>query len=87
MSKLFDPGQVVELRCPTRRGTTSGYFTDMGALAAASGKLSGTVPGVYATLNPVNPALQARSDNHITTSVQSTTSDADILKRNWLPLD
>src|SRR5438445_7432429 len=55
LSLLFQPGDVVELRAPgsRRHGTISGYFTDFGRLAEACRGFSGTVPGVYVTLNPV----------------------------------
>jgi len=85
---LFEPGQIVELRCPNyKRGTASGYFSDMLLLWNAAKELSGKVPGVYVTLNPVNPALLARANNRVELYAKTTTADADILSRRWLPID
>jgi hypothetical protein len=85
---LFEPGQVVELRAPqTSKGTISGYFDDMEKLAGAATELSGNVPGVYVTLNPINPTLFARAANKLIRYAKHTTSDKDIIKRRWLPID
>lgn len=50
---------VVELRVPKagQLGTISGYFDNPEALAKAAVEADGNGPGVYVTLNPVNPAL------------------------------
>jgi P4 family phage/plasmid primase-like protien len=85
---LFEPGTLVELRAPgTAKATVSGYFTKIPQLAQAAAKWSGEAPGVYVTLNPVNPALVARSNNRVTEYAKHTTGDADIIKRQWLPID
>ncbi len=85
---LFEPGDVAEQRIlNTRHATVSGYFNDMGKLASAAMELSGKVPAVYITLNPVNPILLARSVNRLTEYAKNTTSDIDILCRRWLLLD
>src|SRR5215831_16076736 len=85
---LFEPGSVVELRVPgTRRGTVSGYFTNLRKLAANAAEWSGEADGVYVTLNPVKPALLARSANRLTEYAKQTTSDTDITTRRWLPID
>jgi hypothetical protein len=86
LGMLYAPGDPVELRAPGgRKGTVSGYFTDMNALADAAVALSGTVEGVYVTLNPVNPALLARAANRVEPWAKHTTGDADIvLRRNVL---
>jgi hypothetical protein len=85
---LLEPGQVVELRClNTVKGTISGYFDDFDKLAKVIVELNDQVPAVYITLNPVNPALLARSANHLTPFAKQTTSDIDIIKRRWLPID
>jgi hypothetical protein len=76
------------LRClHTRWGTISGYFNDFQKLANAAGELSGNVPAVYVTLNPVNPKLLARANKRIVKYAKSTTGDQDIVKRRWLPID
>ncbi len=88
---LFESGQVVELRVPKagKLGTISGYFDDHAKLAKELGSLSGYVPAVYYTLNPVNPALLARANNRTNAYTRTTTSDAadNILKRRWLLID
>src|SRR5262249_32653030 len=84
---LFRPGQVVELRAPNhpRNGwTTAGYFDDYRKLAAAAAELSGVAPGVYVTLNEINPALLARINNRVEEYAKQTTSDADVRRRRWL---
>jgi hypothetical protein len=88
LSLLLEPGQVAELRClNTVKGTISGYFDDFDKLAKVIAKLNGQVPAVYITLNPVNPTLLARSVNRLTPFAKQTTSDTDIVKRRWLPID
>jgi len=88
---LFERGQVVELRVPKagKLGTISGYFDDYAMLAQELEKLSGDFPAVYYTLNPVNPALLARANNHTNSYAKGTTSDApdNIVKRRWLLID
>lgn len=85
---LLEPEQVAELRVlNTRRGTVSGYFNNLGKLAPPAANLSGQAPGVYVTLNPINPDLLARANNRVREYVKETTSDADILARRWLPID
>ena len=88
---LFEPEQVVELRAPKagKYGTISGYFSDHEKLAQELAELSGEVPAVYYTLNPVNPSLIARASNRIEENAKSTTSDAsdNIASRRWLLID
>jgi hypothetical protein len=88
LALLYAPGDVVELRAPgSRQGTLSGYFDDFAALATAAARLSGTVPGVYITLNPVNPVLLARAQNRVRPYAKATTGDADIVTRRWMLFD
>jgi hypothetical protein len=85
---LLEPGQVVELRClNTTKGTVSGYFDDFDKLLKEIQRIDGKVPAVYLTLNPVNPALLARSKNRLKPYAKQTTSDTDIIRRRWLPID
>jgi hypothetical protein len=49
--------------------------------------IEGEATGVYVTVNPCNPALFARSMNRLTDYSKNTTTDSDIIKRNWLPVD
>lgn len=79
---------VVEMRCPnTTKGTISGYFDDLYAAALTAAELSGKVPAVYITLNPVDPRLLSRSVNRVKCYAKDTTADKDIVKRYWLPID
>jgi hypothetical protein len=91
LTLLYPPGSVAELRIlnTPREGTASGYFNHdhISSMADAAAKWSGQVAGVYATVNPCNPALLARSANRLITRAKNTTSDADIVRRYWLPID
>jgi hypothetical protein len=86
---LVAAGDVHEVRIPKagRRGTIAGYFDDAERLADTVLAIDGTVPGVYLTLNPCDPALLARAANRLQGSVQVATSDADIIRRRWLLID
>jgi hypothetical protein len=93
---LAEPGQIVELRLLEVQGqgqriplTMSGYFDDFKLLADCACKYGSSAKGVYVTLNPVNPALLARAANRLRTVGRNDalTSDADITKRRWLPID
>lgn len=89
---LPDPGQVIEIRALADTCTHSGYFTDTAALARVVEVLDTdpAVHGIYVTLNEVNPALLARRANRIKMHLSrsdATTSDADITRRRWLPID
>ncbi|WP_321504649.1 hypothetical protein [uncultured Methanoregula sp.] len=92
VARLAGPGQVVEVRALTDQYTHSGYFSDHDALIRAVEPLDtdNSVHGIYVTLNEVNPALLSRRANRIKMRLgkkDSTTSDADILRRRWLPID
>jgi hypothetical protein len=92
VARLAGPGQVVEVRALTDQYTHSGYFSDRDALIRAVEPLDtdSSVHGIYVTLNEVNPALLSRRANRIKMRLgkkDSTTSDADILRRRWLPID
>jgi hypothetical protein len=90
ISLLFRPEDVIEVRVPKagRQRTISGYFDDPLELQRAVVRLEESEwPGVYWTLNPVNPALLARASNKLKSFAETTTSDADILCRRWLPID
>ncbi|HLK15708.1 MAG TPA: hypothetical protein VKT78_12970, partial [Fimbriimonadaceae bacterium] len=63
---LVEPGSVVEIRIPIRKGrVVSGYFDDLDAAARAAAEWSGRAHGVYFTLNPVNSACLARAADHL----------------------
>jgi len=85
---LYQTGDVVEVRIlNTKRGTVSGYFDDMGRLAEAAASWSGRAPAVYTTLNPVARDLLARAANRLREFARETTTDDQIVRRRWLPLD
>jgi hypothetical protein len=86
---LFRPDTVVEIRVlnTPRNGTVSGYFNALQSFVQAASQWSGQAPAVYTTLNPCNPALLARAANRLKERVKTTTSDSDIIRRYWLPLD
>ncbi|WP_088186818.1 hypothetical protein [Desulfosporosinus sp. FKA] len=83
---IFLPGDVRELRVLTNKGTYSGYFDDLDALTEAAAEFDGK-NNVYFTINPVNPALLSRAENRIASRVRNTTSDADIKRIEYLPID
>ena len=92
VSRLARAGTVIEVRALTDQFTHSGYFSDPTALVRAVEPLDAdnSVHGIYVTLNEVNPALLSRRANRIKMRLSkkdSTTSDADILRRRWLPVD
>lgn len=96
LALLVEPGQLVELRALKVRTqpadpyprTVSGYFTDHEQLAVTAARIHGA-EGVYVTMNPVDPALQARAANRARPCGKgdATTSDSDIVCRRFLFLD
>lgn len=94
LALILEPGQVTELRAldvsaPAYRKTHTefGYFDDPRTLAAAAAKI-GQAMGIYFVLNPVVPALLARCCNRVRPAEKGEgTSDDNIVRRRWLPLD
>jgi replicative DNA helicase len=93
---LHEPGAAFEVRsinCPERAGgsfvsTVAGWFNDPSTAAQAIDRVEALKPpAVYVTLNPVEPALLARSVNRLAHKAKSTTKDEDILRRRWLFVD
>src|SRR5436190_6965815 len=85
---LREPGSVSELRILVHTGRTlSGYYEDQEKMAQDAARMSGKHPGVYMTLNPVNPDLKGRAYNRLQDYAKQTTADTDILHRIWLPCD
>ena len=92
LSLLFSPDAVVEVRAIGDFSVHSGYFDDHNLLVEKAGVVDmfNDVSGVYVTLNEVNPDLLARRANRIRMKLsnrESTTSDSDIIRRRWLPVD
>ncbi|HRF64181.1 MAG TPA: hypothetical protein PK708_15055, partial [Candidatus Competibacter sp.] len=90
---ILAPAGVFEIRAPKTRqnsryeATTAGYFDNPDDAVKAVAKLAGRAPGIYITLNPVDPALLARSANRLDPRAKHTTNDAEIIARYWLLLD
>jgi hypothetical protein len=88
LNATFDRrGRVVrgDAAAPGRRGSTlGGWFADADRLAAQARRLDRV--SAYVTINPVSPALRARSDSRLA-HVCHTTRDADIVCLRWLFLD
>jgi len=92
VSLLIPSGKVVEVRALTDQFIHSGYFDNHDELVRQVGVIDSDpgVQGIYLTLNEVNPALLSRRANRIKMRLgkkDATTSDADILRRRWLPID
>jgi hypothetical protein len=84
----MQPGGVCEIRIlKTREGTISGYFDNLESALKAIAGLNGSGPGVYVTLNQVQPALLARAANRLKPRATVTTSDKDITARRRLLVD
>jgi hypothetical protein len=86
---LFPQGGLREVRIPKagREGTISGYFNDWQALTKAVAGLNAQYPGIYVTLNDINPDLLARSVNRLKPWAKETTGDRDITGRLWALID
>lgn len=81
---------VIEIRIPkaNRFGQTfAGYFDNIDAAVNSVKKYDGKTPGIYFTLNPINPALLARYSNRTEENAKQTTSDGDVSCRAWIYLD
>ena len=78
-----------ETREYRRPHMVSGYYTgdDADALIASLAGI-GSYSGVYITINPVNPALLGRANRRLKQAQKGlSTSDTDIARRRWLPID
>lgn len=84
---LSEPGNVRELRALKNGTTAAGYFDSPEALSEEAAKLDEQGFNVYVTANPVEPALLARAENRIKRPLRATTSDKDVIRRRWLPVD
>jgi hypothetical protein len=91
VARICEPELVYEIRAPsTTKGTVSGYFDDLDALASAAANANQpglAAAGVYVTVNPVRHELLARSANQSAPYARHTTSDADIARRCGLLVD
>lgn len=89
LMSVIHEGQVFEIRILDNKRLVSGYFDyeHIGQAAAAVVPYDGRVSGIYWTLNPVMPALISRAYNRLKERAKVTTSDDQILRRVWLPID
>ncbi len=82
---LHPAGDPIELRIIGGGPVLSGVFSEHRELAAHAAGRSGTVPGIYITLNPLTPR-----DGLVTNTLRPSkrcVKDSDILRRRWLPVD
>lgn len=91
---LLVPDAAVEVRAlgvPGRDGGAwAGWFDDLPAMVGAIEQMDRQgAKGVYVTLNPVNRHLLARCKNRVSRADKDLmlSSDADVLRRLWLPID
>lgn len=80
--------ELVEVRIVDNayKRTYSGYFTDVNALLNEIRKYDNC--NIYFTLNAINPACYDREQHdRIVTKPKSTTSDNDIVGRDWILID
>ncbi len=91
LETLWTPGGVHEIRglkVHGRKMTAAGWFDDLGKAAQAALKLEEMgAAGTYLTANPCDTALLARANNRIVEWIDQVTSDTEIVRRRWLPLD
>jgi hypothetical protein len=93
--RLVCRGQLTEIRALNasfnsngyRPGVISGYFNDYPkAVLELSRIVSAT--GIYFVLNPIAPWLLAKANNRLIMAGNGdATSDNDIIRRCWLPID
>ncbi len=93
MKLILANGQITEIRALKARSnnephymkkTKAGYFNDPDKLIEALNGIA-DASAVYFTPNPVNPQLLGRANNKLD-DLSSTTSDKDIIKRNFFSL-
>jgi Protein of unknown function (DUF3987) len=96
LRRVVEPRTVIELRIlgvvdnPRYPAfTVSGYFDHEHLNELAQQVVQGNwiAEGIFVTINPVNPALLARSANRLTRKPAHTTKDDEILRRTGLVFD
>jgi hypothetical protein len=95
LTLLVEPGHAVELRALEalplnyqRPQPVSGDFDDLDKLAEAAAGLQ-QAEEISITLNAVNPTLLARAADRLRLmrDKDASTSDADVIRRRWLPIN
>jgi hypothetical protein len=94
--EFVHPGEVVEVRIlhfngkwngQYARGTVAGYFDDHELFCKEVERADELDhKGIYFTLQVIDPRLIARSFNRLK-SIDTTTSDKEVLSYRWLPVD
>jgi hypothetical protein len=90
LRRLCRGGDVIEIRalhCRPRNITIAGYFDAEHLAEAAREVVKLDAQGIYITLNPVKPALLARFANRLAQRPATTTTDADIDRRDRVLID
>lgn len=94
LTALIEPDAVTEIRIMgvkdgNYEANYSGYFNDIEKMVDCAAKYSGNAPAVYITLQKCKSALLARSANTLKKQKKqgATTSDLDIEKYCWFPID
>ena len=79
--------ELVEVRLIGSKKNGSGYFTDAKTLIEAIKPYTDSY-NVYFTINKVNPACYSREQkDKIVLNVKNTTTDAEIICRDWVLID
>lgn len=87
MKELHQPGEVREIRIlNTNKGTLSGYYDDLDKMVEDISEYDGKY-NIFFTINPVKPDLLARAENRLINRPPQTTSDNDIERIVFLPVD
>ena len=86
--RILPPGRSLKLNGTQRYvgAVISGYFNDYERAAREIVPFDGQA-AVYCSLQPCDPKLLRRSDNHLTLEAKHTTNDSQIVAYNWLLLD
>lgn len=90
LSLIVEPGEIFELRILNNNKKTdirSGYFKDPDIALEELKKQNLQGCNVYMVLNSINDACSARQQFGKFLQGCTTTSDNDIVGRNWLPID
>ena len=89
MALLFKGVHELRVLHTGRSGISSGYFSDPEKATEWACKYSKdpSVKGIYMTINPCDPACLARSPEACKPYAKTTTSDSEITRRYWFPID
>lgn len=84
----FHSNEWVEIRLLNvpQHGTVRGYYKDYEKAERDIMKYDGQV-NIYMTLNSISPDVANRSLNRLHRFAKETTSDKEIIRRNWLMID